>query len=171
MQRVILLFLAAVFTAPLTAQTSRSADAAATVTIPTTLTLVNVRGLDFGSHFATEGSVAATTGADWTGTTETGNRLSFTFTALPTSLHRAGGDGADGPVVITYGTSSARITSAVPNINFSPATGLPSYTATSSTFELDLGAGSNPSDKVRVDLGGHSPGTYSGTITLTVTVL
>ncbi len=171
MRHFTLLFLAAVFTVPLAAQTSRSADATATVTIPTTLTLVNVRGLDFGSHFASEGSVSSINGADWTGTTETGNRLAFSFTTLPSSLHRAGGDGVDGPVAISYGTSSARVTSAVPNINFNPATGLSSYTATSSSFELDLGAGSNPSDKVSVNLTGHSPGTYSGVITLTVTVL
>ena len=159
--------------APLGAQLSRSADATATVTIPAQLTLVNVTGLDFGSHFASEGIIIAPTPAQWSGTTDRGNTLSFAFT-LPPSLGRVGG-GGNGPVPITFGTTSARVTS--PEVNqqsFNPATGLPSFAIATSgdgSFQVFLGGTSNPADRVTVDLSSRLAGTYQATITLTVVIL
>jgi hypothetical protein len=156
--------------APLGAQLSRSADATASVSIPASLTLMNSVGLDFGTHFASEGVIIASAPAQWFGTTDPGNNLSFSF-VLPASLAKVGG-GGNGPVPITFGsTSAAAFTTDRPDATFNPAAGFSGYTVGSDgTYGLYLGATAG-SGRVSVDLTGRSPGNYQGVITLTVTVL
>ena len=161
-------------TAPAFAQSStRSADATATVVITPTLTLTKTKDLDFGAHFATEGIVRSSSSiyAAWAGTTDTQNDLSMTF-ALPTFLQRIGNSQQ---VAISYGQESARYTNQAGGVNlrFNPATGLPHTGAVvGGNFTVWLGNDSGfGGELVSIDLTGHGPGTYQGTITLTVNVL
>jgi hypothetical protein len=155
--------------APLAAQSPRSADASATVSIPIALTLTNTAGLDFGSHFALEGVIAAPSAAAWFGTTDAGNNISFAF-VLPSSLARVNG-GGNGPVPITFGAASAiAFSSGGTDQTFNPAGGLASYRVPAGDFGLYLGSGAG-AQGVTVNLSGRAAGTYQGTITLTVTVL
>jgi hypothetical protein len=155
--------------ARLAAQSPRSANAPATVSIPISLTLTNTAGLDFGSHFASEGVIAAPSAAAWFGTTDAGNNISFAF-VLPSSLARVNG-GGNGPVPITFGAASAQaFASGRLDQAFNPAGGLASYTVPAGDFGVYLGVGAG-AQGVTVDLSGRAPGTYQGTITLTVTVL
>jgi len=94
--------------APVAGQVSQSVDAMATVTIAESfLSLVNIRGLNFGTHFSSEGTI--TTGeanfAQWDGSTGAGSRISIAFTGLPSHLiQMVAGTGQTLP--ITYGTAS-----------------------------------------------------------------
>ncbi len=164
---VALLFIAAT---PLVAQTSRSADASATVVITPVLTLVKSVDLSFGSHFNSEGIVASSGPARWDGTTDAGNHISASFT-LPSTLARIGN--GDPGVPISFGNESAQATHSAISMAFDPNAGLADFgpIPTPGSFNIQLGMGNVPSNRAAVDLTGHRPGTYQGVITLTVTVL
>lgn len=155
--------------APLAGQgLSRSADATATVTIARTLNLANITGLDFGEHFANEGSIFVPAPARWDGDTDPNSDISISFSALPASLVRPEG----GSVPISYGTESGQINTSTSSTPFNPATGISSFSVNSDgLFNIQLGYGTVESNGVQVDLTGAAPGTYSATITLTVTVI
>jgi hypothetical protein len=162
-----LLFIA---TNPLVAQTSRSADASATVVITPVLTLTKTVDLNFGSHFNSEGIVSSSAPARWDGTTDIGNHISASF-VLPSTLARIGN--GDTGVPISFGTESAQAIHSATSMSFNPATGLADFgpIPAPGSFNIQLGTGSVASNRAAVDLTGHRPGTYQGIITLTVTVL
>jgi hypothetical protein len=165
--------------APLAGQGSRSADATAQVVITPSFSLTKMQDLNFGSHFASDGVI------------ETGNAnfavwkvkvdpntdvadIQIAFTALPSQLTRVGG----GDVPISYGTTSGSVgQGGTTGITFNPPTGLASGGGNTGSngieFDVRLGApnGNGASDLVSVDLTGKPAGTYSATITLTITVL
>lgn len=165
---------ALVLAVPLAGQT-RSADAPATVEIiARPLTLANTQGLDFGSHFASEGLInVPRTYAEWSGATDVGTTISIEFTK-PGVLTR--GDGGE-TVVISYGDQSATYAeTGSPDVIVNPNTPqsftLASSGAADGTFKVRLGSNSGPASAfVTVNLAGKPAGTYSGTITLTVAVL
>lgn len=164
---------ALVLAAPLVGQGSRSADATATVVITPPLSLANRRGLDFGTHFASDGVIASNMNnfAIWEGQTDANTKIAVAFTTLPAELTRVGG-GAD-VVRISYGTTSG-VATGTPQVSFDPATGLASLeVAANGAFSVWLGfpRGLGSSDLVTVDLTGTPAGTYQATIMLTVMVL
>lgn len=163
--------------APATGQTSQSVAAPATVEIiARPLTLVLQSGLDFGSHFASEGVISlgpltgAASSAQWNGQTDPGANISIAFN-LPPQLTR---DGGGDFVPISYGSQSAYVGHDLQAIAFDPAEGVSSFPASSSDGRFEVGLGANSGSEahvVSVDLTGRQPGTYRGTITLTVAVL
>jgi len=165
---VLLLLIAAV---PLVGQaSSRSADASASVTITPVLTLTKTVDLSFGSHFALDGIVASTAPARWEGSSDVGSHLSASF-VLPSTLARVGN--GDPGVPISFGNESALFGTTGTSLFFNPNTGLADFgpVASSGTYFVELGLGSAASQAASVNLTGHRPGTYSGVITLTITVL
>lgn len=166
----IITFAAMALVAPAASQ-SLSRDATATVEIlARSLTLEKTRDLTFGSHYASEGAIRSgqANHARWDGTTEAGAPISIAF-SLPPELTRDGGGDA---VPITFGSLSARADNGL-SAPFNPSGGVYSFNAASDGhFFVFLGAAEGSDDDVViVTLTGHQAGTYSGTITLTVTVL
>jgi hypothetical protein len=174
--RCILAASAALFAAAsLQAQTKPSATATAVsdLSVGASLTFVKVTDQHFGLHFPSEGTAStggtATGAAQWTGTTDVNNKLSVTFT-LPTAL-----TGAAGSVPYSCGLTSADLSSGGnpneifnPNAPYSEAVGI----ASTGSFNLALGNnGPTAADGCSVTLTGAKPGTYAGTITVTVAVL
>jgi len=169
MSRLSWLSLLAVAVTPLAGQTSRSANAPATVTVVPVLTLTNDVGFDFGSHFSSDGTVpsSATNFASWSGTTNPGNSLSLSF-LVPSALAKSGSPS----VPFACGTSSAIVQGTATTSAFDPNVGLPNTGSVggAGTFSVQLGKGSGP-QACTVNLSGSATGTYTGTVTLTVTVL
>jgi len=169
MRRIIaFLFLLA---APLWSQTSQSIDASETVVVAPMLTLSKSQDITWGTHFAQEGDVFSSTTnyAAWLGQTDVGNHLSVVVSA-PLALNKQGGTGS---VPVSYGATSAEITNDIIVNRFNPATGIPNFGPVGSpgTFTITLGKGATAADQVTVHLSNAQRGTYSGLITLTVTVL
>jgi len=140
-------------------------------------TFVNTRGLDFGTHFSSEGTI--TTGpanfAQWDGSTGAGTRIRIAFTGLPSHLiNMVAGTGQMLP--ITFGnTSGLSVVASLaesfnPFIEFVPVVPV----GPDGQFQVFLGAPSGVGglpELVSVDLTGAPAGTYQATITLTVAVL
>src|SRR2546425_400121 len=136
--------------APLAGQTTRSADATATVVIASNLSVVKTTDLDFGTHFSSDGMVSNSVPARWDGSTDVGNHISVAFTTLPSQLTRVGGGDA---VAITYGVESAQFSSALSSASFNPSTGIPDAGAIPApgSFHIQLGLGSAVSQRAAVD--------------------
>src|SRR5438046_2694219 len=86
----------ALLTAPVFAQgTTQSADASASVTVAPFLTLSKTLDINYGQHFAAEGSLFTTASnyAQWRGNSDIGNRLSVTV-SVTTALNKVGGTGS-----------------------------------------------------------------------------
>lgn len=165
---------ALVLVAPLAGQGSQSADARAQVVIQPAFSLHNFTGLDFGTHFASDGKVANQSIATWSLHIEPIAEpvdVSFAFTPEP-KLTR---DGGVDFVTILYGATSGLLSGGAGGFQqFNPATGFTTTlnVATQGDFEVNLGSHqAGVDDFVTVDLTGKAAGTYTGIITLTVTVL
>jgi hypothetical protein len=156
------------------AQTSKSANASVTIHWDGNLTLQNVQGLSYGTHFTTDAPLASAsvpTAALWTGTINTGASISVTF-SIPSSLS----DGGSNTVSFSCGALSADVNGSGFNSGgFDPNVGLGSVTVTSADGSFNIHLGADPGSGSCV-VGGPTSASgnfksYSGTITATVTAL
>jgi len=170
---VLALVVTCAFAAPLAAQT-QSADATASVVIAANLTLVNTRGMDFGTVFSSAGIVRTTNAnsARWSGTVDPGNSINVTF-ALPGALDRVGGGGA---VPFSCNTISGGMLFGSTDggtREFNPYVGSGPYLVSpGNDFQIALGnENSEPNYGCQLDVSGRQAGTYQATIVATVAVL
>lgn len=161
-------------TAPAVAQTVNS-DAPLSVTVAANLTVTNVRGIAFGTVFASAG-IARTTNAnsaEWTATIDPGNSVSLTF-AIPAALTRVGG-GGNGNVPFSCNTISGGFIFGGDggDREFNPYVGSGPYlVGTGNSFNFSLGReNAVPDYGCKIDPTGRSSGSYQGVVTATVTVL
>jgi hypothetical protein len=177
MNRITRFIMAALFVATFVstanAQTQNS-DATASVVIAANLTVTNTRGMDFGTVFASAGIVRTTnaTSAQWSGLVDPGNQVNATF-AIPSSLVRAGGGGSapfscntiSGAMIFGSTDGGQR--------EFNPYVGSGPYLVSpGNDFYVALGnENSVPDYGCKVDVTGRPAGSYTGIITLTLTVL
>jgi hypothetical protein len=157
---------------PLWAQSPQSFDWTASVTITPFLSWTVTSNLAYGAHFATEGSLRSgmSNHAELACTTDPGNSFSASF-VLPSTLARVGGGGS---VPITYEAESARLYDGGANeLVFNPSTGTTGFISASGILNLQLGHGlrSGSQDAVVVNLAGAPSGSYSGVITVTLSIL
>ncbi|MGH7571099.1 MAG: hypothetical protein ACREMK_04555 [Gemmatimonadota bacterium] len=168
-----------------TAQTSDAGTINASVTVQdASVTVTPNQDLQFGTHFATEGSVQSEQYGNWfVQLDNTTTTLDYTITQLPASLVLT--TNPDVFVPITYGANSliAQCDDGSGNQTLpmaDPAVGisncLPNGGGTAGpgvgnvSIGLNLFAESDPTTLVTVDLTGAAAGTYTGTIELTATI-
>ena len=161
------LFLLVAAAVPAAAQNSQSVPATASVNLLASLTLTKVSDLNFGNHFASEGTIYAT-GPAWSGTTDVGNAFSVSF-AIPSVLTKAGG----ATVPFGCGSTSGTLQGTGADLTFDPNVGVASATQGSSgQFGVLLGVfTADPTGRCSTTLTGKPAGLYTGSITLTVAVL
>lgn len=160
-------------TGPTSAQSATDAASInASVVVTSGITVTPVADLDFGTHFASEGSVIEQTAGEWTIDGTQGTTVDLSFTQLPTTL----GDGSGNTVPISYGTESFQWGTCNDATFYSgPPSGGATGCAipTGGSLPVQLGDPSSPtltSRQVTIDLTGAPAGTYTGTIELTATV-
>jgi len=153
------------------AQASQAFQWNASVVITPSLNCTVTQHLTFGSHFSTEGAVRSTGSnyAELMCTTDPGNHVSASL-VLPSTLTRAGGGGS---VPITYEARSLRLAdNASSEQNVNPSTGTPSFLSGTGIIAVSLGRDFGGGDQsVVVNLTGAPAGSYSGVITITLSVL
>lgn len=153
------------------AQSPQSFQWNASISITPFLSCTVTQHLAFGSHFASEGSIRSTGSnyAELMCTTDPGNALSASL-VLPSTLTRAGGGGS---VPITYEARSLRLAdNAGSEQNVNPSTGTPSFISGSGIIAVSLGRDFGGGDQsVAINLTGSPAGSYSGVITITLSVL
>ena len=155
------------------AQSTDVGSVGASVTVASTaLSAFSFTDLDFGIHFASEGTVTAENAANWVIDGPADATVDLTFTILPGFLS----DGAGHSLGLTYGATSMFTIcddgvgnsveqSTAPELGFTGCKLGPTGSAAAG-----LGAGSGVSDHVTADLTGAVDGVYSAVIELTVTI-
>ena len=157
------LFAAAIFTAPVAAQTSAMASISAVASVSgiAPLTAAGVNDLNFGIVIAgtpkTPASLAADAGR-FNISGEPSTPVSVTF-ALPTVLN--GGGGATVP--ITFGTTDGLLWAPYPGAHTTFNPNAPFFTSLDVAGSLVIGISGTVSAPL-----GSTTGSYSGTITMTV---
>lgn len=156
---------------PLLAQ-SDSDDASASVQIVGTIDVVTTENIDFGPHSKIDGVVlssAIPTRAGWAVTLDTFHDIQIDF-VLPGQLI----DGSGGSVLpLQYGPTAAHLMDGFADVTFDPASGF-QLNDVAPGFEVYLGEDNNRdgSGNVTVDVTDGVTGlTYTGVITMTVTIL
>jgi hypothetical protein len=169
-----LIRLAAILAAPpaaALAQSPQSVPASITVVVQAPpLTLTKIQDFDYGTVYTNQGIIPSSSMnfARWDGTTVLNNTITIAF-AIPTQL--------TGPGTVTFACgplSAALKHGAVPPATFDPAVGHPGYTlSVDGNFIITLGEDLAPggAGACVIDVTGATPGTYTGTVTLTVAVL
>jgi hypothetical protein len=150
---------------------SDAGTASATVTVnASAISVVGIADLDFGSHFATDGSVANETPALWSvDPGGTAVDVDLAMTQLPTLLDNGSGD----QVPLTYGSTSLWAGCGTGPVRSDPAVGIvqcdlnPPGGGGNVALGLDDGGAG---DLVEVDLTGAAGGTYTATLELTATI-
>lgn len=166
---------ALILTTPVFGQTTQQADASVSIVVAPFLTLQKTLDIDFGTHFAAEGSLftTLTNYAQWRGNSDVGNRLSVHLD-IPGALNKVGSPGS---VPFQCNDASAKITNDVVVQRFNPATGIASFgpIAAPGTITLEVGnpAGTPGDDHYLcvVNIANAQRGTYQGFITAVLTVL
>ena len=151
------------------AQSPQSVPASISVVVAAPpLTLTKVQDFDFGTVYTNQGVIPSgpTNHARWDGSTINGSKITVAF-QIPTQLT------GPGTVVFACGPSSFVIEEGgLPIGPFDPAAGHAGYTLSNNgTFSILLGAGATQNEACVIDVTGALPGTYTGTVTVTVAVI
>ena len=163
--------LLAAFPAAALAQSPQSVPANITIDVQAPpLTLTKVQDFDYGTVYNNQGLIpsSSTNFARWDGTTVINSQITISF-SVPTQL-----TGTGGTLPFSCGSQSGALKHGIaPPALFDPAVGHPGYTlSVDGNFVVTLGedlgaAGSGTCD---VGVSGAQPGTYAGTVMLTVAV-
>lgn len=161
---------ALVLTSPTLHAQNTSTPASVTATVLSSVTTSKLTDMTFAPAFASAGIVNSATPATWSGATDVGNGYTVAFT-LPSVLNRAGG----GTIPFACPNPSAKISgfNGGPDLLVNPniTTTVSSVQNTTGTFSITLSHNMGISNPCTVNLTGALPGTYTGTVTLTITVL
>ncbi len=154
--------------AVLAAQSPQSFNWDMAVSIDPFLSCAVSQNINFGNHFSSVGWVT-TDPANFAlidCTTDLGNAMSVTFSALPTVMDGPGG----ATIPIVYGVESVWLQDlGVFSVKFDPAIGVVAFPVTTGNARMSLGEG-NGLGAISVDLTGAAIGAYTAIITVDISI-